>query len=235
MLNHIALLGRLTDNPVLRSVGAGISCANFTLAVNRDFKNKDTGDYETDFLDIVAWRGTADFVSKYFTKGQLVVVEGRVETSSYTDRENVRRRKWQVIANQVHFAEGKRDGGNNYATGFNPPPSGPSSNQQNGYGQGGAGYQNNNQSGYQNQGGYQAPNAGGGYQVPNNGGGYQVPDQGGYQVPDQGGYQVPDQGGYQVPDQGGFQTPPQAADNAPSNGDSFRTLTPEEERKDLPF
>lgn len=125
MLNHITLMGRLTDNPDLRSVGSGISTVSFTIAVNRDFKNKETGNYEADFIDIQAWRHTAEFVSKYFTKGQLVAVEGRLQIESYTDREGVKRRAARVVASQVHFAEGRRDsesGQTNYATGFTPPP-----------------------------------------------------------------------------------------------------------------
>ncbi|MFI3255172.1 MAG: single-stranded DNA-binding protein [Eubacteriales bacterium] len=167
MLNHITLMGRLTDAPVLRSVGAGVSCANFTLAVNRDFKNKDTGDYETDFIDITAWRGTADFVGKYFTKGQLVAVEGRLQIESYTDREGVRRRAARVQAGQVHFAEARKD---NYAQGFNPPQqtaepqnTGPA------YGGGGGGapsYTPPSAPSYASPAGYSIPNDGGGYSVP---------------------------------------------------------------------
>ncbi|MFI3254417.1 MAG: single-stranded DNA-binding protein [Eubacteriales bacterium] len=106
-MNHISLLGRLTENPVLRSVSDGISSASFTLAVNRSFKNKETGNFEADFIDIIAWRGTADFVGKYFTKGQLVAVEGRLQIESYTDKEGIRRRAAKVQASQVHFAESK--------------------------------------------------------------------------------------------------------------------------------
>lgn len=182
MLNHIALLGRLTDNPELRSVGNGVSRATFTLAVNRDFKNKDTGEFEADFIDIVAWRGSADFASKYFTKGQLVVVEGRLQIESYTDREGVRRRAAKVQASQLHFAESRRDNGNNYAGGFNPPPSANAPSPA--------------------PGGYTPP-GGGGYSAPPSGGGY-TPPGGGYGGAAPGGYSVPAPGGYSVPpDQNG--------------------------------
>ncbi len=128
MLNHISLMGRLTADPDVAVVGSGISRASFTLAVNRDVKNKETGQYDSDFIDIVAWRGTADFVGKYFQKGQLVAVEGRLQIESYTDREGVRRRAAKVQAERVHFAEKKQDyagnspGNQSYASGFTPPP-----------------------------------------------------------------------------------------------------------------
>ena len=81
MLNHIVLMGRLTRDPELRRTGSGIAVASFTLAVDRDFGSRDGGEKETDFIDIVAWRNTAEFVSKYFTKGRLMAVSGRLETS----------------------------------------------------------------------------------------------------------------------------------------------------------
>lgn len=87
MLNRIILMGRLTRDPELRHTQTGTAVASFTLAVDRDFKNRDTGEKSTDFIDIVAWRSTAEFVSKYFTKGRLAVVEGRLQLRDWTDRD----------------------------------------------------------------------------------------------------------------------------------------------------
>ena len=97
MLNHIVLMGRLTRDPELRRTGSGISVASFTLAVDRDFASKDareSGERETDFIDIVAWRSTADFVSRYFTKGRMAVVEGRLQIRDWTDKDGGKRVLW---------------------------------------------------------------------------------------------------------------------------------------------
>lgn len=250
-MNHICLLGRLTDNPVLRSVSSGISNAKFTLAVNRPFKNKDSGENEADFIDITCWRGTADFVGKYFTKGQLVAVEGRLEINSYTDQQGVRRRGAQVVASQVHFAEPRRDGGG--GGNFTPAPYA-NQNQQNqggGYGNpnggGGGGYppqggymqgnhQPNNQQPNYNQGnqgnqggGYTPPSGGGSYALPNNGNSGNPGNQGNNAPPPNGGGNG---GGYSGGGAGSYALPNQ--DSQPQ-GDTFRTLTQEEEQKDFPF
>ena len=108
MLNNINLMGRLTAEPDYRTTQSGAAMARFTLAIERDYKPKD-GEKQTDFIDVTAWRSTADFVSKYFHKGQLVAVSGSLQTGSYTDRDGNKRKSWTIIANHVYFAESKRD------------------------------------------------------------------------------------------------------------------------------
>ena len=110
MLNKIMLMGRLTRDPELRYTQSGTPVASFSLAVDRDFKNKETGEKSTDFIDIVAWRSTAEFVSKYFTKGRLAVVEGRLQLRDWTDRDGGKRRSAEVVADNVYFADSRRDG-----------------------------------------------------------------------------------------------------------------------------
>jgi single-strand DNA-binding protein len=116
MLNRIILMGRLTRDPELRHTQTGTAVASFTLAVDRDFKSRDGGDRATDFIDIVAWRSTAEFVSKYFTKGRMAVVEGRLQIRDWTDRDGGKRRTAEVIADNVYFGDSRRDGesGGNY-------------------------------------------------------------------------------------------------------------------------
>ena len=109
MLNHIVLMGRLTRDPELRRTGSGISVASFTLAVDRDYKG-DNSERETDFIDIVAWRSTADFVSRYFSKGRMAVVTGRLQIRSWTDKDGNKRRSAEVVADNVYFGDSKRDG-----------------------------------------------------------------------------------------------------------------------------
>ena len=115
MLNHIVIMGRLTRDPELRRTGSGVAVASFTLAVDRDFSPKDGGERETDFIDCVAWRQTGEFVSKYFAKGRMAVVSGRLQVRSWTDKDGNKRRTAEVIADNVYFGEGKResDGGSN--------------------------------------------------------------------------------------------------------------------------
>ena len=107
MLNHIVLMGRLTRDPELRQTQSGVSVASFTLAVDRDFQSRDGGEKQTDFIDIVAWRNTAEFVSKYFTKGKMAVVSGRLQIRDWTDREGGKRRSAEVVADNVYFGESK--------------------------------------------------------------------------------------------------------------------------------
>lgn len=109
MLNKIILMGRLTRDPELRRTGSGTAVAGFTLAVDRDFKAQD-GARETDFIDIVAWRNTAEFVSKYFTKGRMAVVEGRLQIRDWTDKDGGKRRSAEVVADSVYFGDSKRGG-----------------------------------------------------------------------------------------------------------------------------
>ncbi len=114
MLNEIILMGRLTRDPELRRTGSGTAVASFTLAVDRDYKAKDA-EKETDFIDIVTWRGTAEFVSKYFSKGRMAVVKGRLQIRSYEDKDGIKRRASEVVADNIYFGDSKKDGVN---TGF---------------------------------------------------------------------------------------------------------------------
>ena len=109
MLNKIIIMGRLTRDPELRRTQTGTPVASFSLAVDRDFKDKSTGERTTDFIDVVAWRQTAEFVSRYFTKGRMAVVEGRLQIRDWTDKEGGKRRSAEVIADQVYFGDSKRD------------------------------------------------------------------------------------------------------------------------------
>ena len=131
MLNHIVIMGRLTRDPELRRTGSGIAVTSFTLAVDRDYNSKESGERETDFIDCVAWRSTGEFVSKYFAKGRMAVVSGRLQIRSWTDKDGNKRRSAEVVADNVYFGESKREdgnasyGGNAYNTGsnsFTPPP-----------------------------------------------------------------------------------------------------------------
>ena len=108
MLNHIVIMGRLTRDPELRRTGNGIAVTSFTLAVDRDFSNKESGEKETDFIDCVAWRNTAEFVEKYFSKGSMAVVSGKLQIRSWTDKDGNKRRTAEVIADNVYFGEAKK-------------------------------------------------------------------------------------------------------------------------------
>ena len=110
MLNKIIIMGRLTRDPELRRTGSGTAVTSFSLAVDRDFKSQ-SGEKETDFIDVVAWRSTAEFVSKYFTKGRMAVVEGRLQIRDWTDKDGGKRRSAEVVADNVYFGDSKRDGG----------------------------------------------------------------------------------------------------------------------------
>ena len=124
MLNHITIMGRLTRDPELRRTGSGVAVASFTVAVDRDFGGRDGGEKETDFIDCVAWRQTGEFVSKYFTKGRMIVVSGRLQIRSWNDKDGNKRRTAEVVADNCYFGDSKRDsdgssfGGNTY--GGNP-------------------------------------------------------------------------------------------------------------------
>ena len=117
MLNHIVIMGRLTRDPELRRTGSGIAVASFTVAVDRDFGGRDGGEKETDFIDCVAWRQTGEFLSKYFTKGSMIVVSGRLQIRNWTDKEGNKRRSAEVVADNVYFGESKR--GNEGASSYN--------------------------------------------------------------------------------------------------------------------
>ena len=116
MLNHIVIMGRLTRDPELRRTGSGVAVASFTVAVDRDFGGRDGGEKETDFIDCVAWRQTGEFVSKYFTKGRMIVVSGRLQIRNWTDKDGNKRRTAEVVADNCYFGDSKRDndGGSSY-------------------------------------------------------------------------------------------------------------------------
>ena len=147
MLNHITIMGRLTRDPELRRTGSGIAVASFTVAVDRDFGGRDGGERETDFIDCVAWRQTGEFVSKYFTKGRMIVVSGRLQIRSWTDKDGNKRRTAEVVADNCYFGDSKREEGSSYG----------------GNTYGGNSYGNNNYGGFNapapSYGGYSAPAA----------------------------------------------------------------------------
>lgn len=110
MLNKIFLMGRLTRDPEMRHTQNGTAVASFSIAVDRDFKDKQSGEKVTDFVDIVAWRSTAEFVDKYFSKGRMAVVEGRLQIRDWTDKDGNKRRSAEVVADSIYFGDSKRDG-----------------------------------------------------------------------------------------------------------------------------
>ena len=112
MLNHIVLMGRLTRDPELRRTQSGVPVVSFSLAVDHDVPNKETGERGVDFIDIVAWRQTAEFVNKFFSKGRMAVVSGRLQIRSWTDNTGNKRRAAEVVADNVYFGDSKRDGDN---------------------------------------------------------------------------------------------------------------------------
>lgn len=109
MLNKIFIMGRLVRDPELRRTQSGTPVASFTLAVDRDFKDKQTGERATDFIDVVAWRSTGEFVSRYFSKGRMAVVEGRLQIRDWTDKDGNKRRSAEVVADSVYFGDSKRE------------------------------------------------------------------------------------------------------------------------------
>ena len=138
MLNHIVLMGRPTKDPELRRTASGIAVASFSIAVDRDFGGRDGGERQTDFFDVSAWRQTGEFVSKYFHKGSMIIVSGRMQSRRFQDREGNNRTAWDIQADNVYFGESKRDSdagsysqssyGNNYGSqsgnysGYNSAP-----------------------------------------------------------------------------------------------------------------
>lgn len=111
MLNRIDIMGRLTRDPEYRTTGSGVSVVNFTVAVDRDFSKKDGGEKQTDFIDCVAWRSTAEFVTKYFFKGSMAVVSGRLQIRVWEDDKGNKRRTAEVVAENVYFGAAKKDAG----------------------------------------------------------------------------------------------------------------------------
>ena len=109
MLNHIIIMGRLARDPELRHTQTGAAVASFTLAVDQDFKDKNTGERATDWISVVAWRQTGEFVSRYFSKGRMAVVEGRLQVRDWTDKEGNRRTSAEVVADNIYFCDSKRE------------------------------------------------------------------------------------------------------------------------------
>ena len=149
MLNHITIMGRLTRDPELRRTGSGVAVASFTVAVDRDMAPQGQ-EKETDFIDCVAWRQTGEFVSKYFTKGRMIVVSGRLQIRSWQDKDGNNRRTAEVVADHCYFGDSKSEDGNQ--GGYSAPAGGYNNPGNNSYGQ-----QNNGYGGY--GGGYSAPAA----------------------------------------------------------------------------
>lgn len=109
MLNRIIIMGRLTRDPELRRTPTGNAVTSFSLAVDRDFKDKNTGEKQTDFIEVVAWKHTAEFVSKHFTKGRMAVVEGRLQIRDWTDKDGNKRHTAEVVADSIYFGDSKRE------------------------------------------------------------------------------------------------------------------------------
>ena len=119
-MNVVVLMGRLCADPELKYTSANIPVCSFRLAVDRAYKSG--GERKTDFLNVTAWRNTAEFVSRYFKKGQLIALEGSLETHTYTDKDGNNRTAYEIVANNVHFAESKRDGNSAQPTRYNDSP-----------------------------------------------------------------------------------------------------------------
>ncbi len=111
MLNHIVVMGRLTRDPELRHTQSGTPVASFSLAVDRDFSSREGGERQTDFIDVVAWRNTAEFISKYFTKGRMAIVSGRLQIRDWVDREGGKRRSAEIVADNIYFGDSKKSEG----------------------------------------------------------------------------------------------------------------------------
>jgi len=132
-MNQIVIMGRMTRDPELRHTPNGVAVASFTLAVDRGFTPKDGGERQTDFIDVVAWRNTAEFVSKYFVKGQMTAVTGRLQIRDWTDKDGNKRRNAEVVAENIYFTDSKKsreasfgpvDTKEDYAAGFSTPVEG---------------------------------------------------------------------------------------------------------------
>lgn len=108
MLNKVIIMGRLTRDPELRRTQGGTAVTSFTMAVDRDFKSQ-SGEKETDFIDVVAWRNTGEFAAKYLAKGRMAAVEGRIQVRDWQDKDGNRRKSVEVVADNVYFADSKRD------------------------------------------------------------------------------------------------------------------------------
>ena len=119
MLNHITIMGRLVRDPELRRTGSGVAVATFRVAVDRDYASKDGGERKADFIDCVAWRQTGEFISKYFTKGRMIVVDGRLEMRDWSDKEGNKRTSAEINVANAYFGDSKRDGDSGSSYGGN--------------------------------------------------------------------------------------------------------------------
>jgi single-strand DNA-binding protein len=126
MLNRIVIMGRLTRDPELRRTQTGTAVTSFSVAVDRDFRNRESGEKGTDFIDVVAWRQTAEFFCQYFAKGRMVVVEGRLQIREWKDKEGNNRRSAEIVADNIYFGDSKRSensGGGDYPPAYGVPAS----------------------------------------------------------------------------------------------------------------
>lgn len=114
MLNKVVIMGRFTKDPELRRTGSGTAVTSFSLACDRDFKSQ-SGDKETDFIEVVAWKNAAEFVSKYFSKGRMAVVEGRLQIRDWVDKDGGKRRSAEIVADNVYFGDSKLDSDSAYS------------------------------------------------------------------------------------------------------------------------
>ena len=116
MLNHIEVMGRLVRDPELRYTQSNVPVTSFTIAVDRDFGKSESGEKQTDFIDCVAWRSTAEFISKYFTKGRMAVVCGRLQMRDWEDKNGNKRRNAEVVVDNIYFGDSRRDGDSSYSS-----------------------------------------------------------------------------------------------------------------------
>ena len=119
MLNHITIMGRLVRDPELRRTGSGVAVTNFCVAVDRDYVAKDGGERKTDFINCFAWRSTGEFIAKYFTKGRMIVVDGRLEMRDWTDKDGNKRTSAEINVDNAYFGDSKREGDNGGSFGGN--------------------------------------------------------------------------------------------------------------------
>lgn len=120
MLNHIVIMGRLVNDPELRMTGSNTAVASFRIACDRDFKSKD-GNKETDFVDIVCWRNTAEYACKYFSKGRMVVAAGRLQMRNWTDKDGNKRTSAEIVADNIYFGDSKREDSGDTSNAFSHP------------------------------------------------------------------------------------------------------------------
>lgn len=181
MLNTITIMGRLVRDPELRRTGSGIAVASFTVAVDRDFAQD--GKKETDFIDCVAWRQTGEFVSKYFRKGSMIVVKGRLQIRNWNDKDGNKRKTAEVVADNCYFGSTKSDSdSSNNNSGYSGNNTGYGNNR-NGYGNNRNGYGNNGTDYGGFAGGYDNSYGGGTYSPPQYGGDFAVIDDDDAQLP----------------------------------------------------